>query len=80
MKLRYQAADRVWRQSTSMQAVIPVPDDAVVKTVNTPGVREKLVGFGADPLTMTPDEFTRFVRADIEMWGRVVKAVGVKVD
>ena len=54
--------------------------DAVVKTVNTPAVREKLVGTGADPLTMTPDEFTRFLRADIEMWGRVVKAAGVKVD
>lgn len=54
--------------------------DAVVKTVNTPAVREKLVGTGADPLTMAPDEFTRFLRADIEMWGRVVKAAGVKVD
>jgi len=54
--------------------------DAAVKTVNTPGVREKLVGSGADPLTMTPEEFTRFLRADIEMWGKVVKAAGVKVD
>ena len=54
--------------------------DAVVKTVNTPAVREKLVGFGADPLTMAPDEFSRFLRADIEMWGRVVKAAGVKVE
>ncbi|MGH8634768.1 MAG: Bug family tripartite tricarboxylate transporter substrate binding protein [Burkholderiales bacterium] len=54
--------------------------DAVVKTVNTPGVREKLISFGADPHTLTPDEFTRFLRADIEMWGRVVKAAGVKVD
>ncbi|HEY7658002.1 MAG TPA: tripartite tricarboxylate transporter substrate binding protein [Burkholderiales bacterium] len=54
--------------------------DAVVKTVNTPAVRQKLIGFGADPLTMAPDEFTRFLRADIEMWGRVVKAAGVKVD
>jgi tripartite-type tricarboxylate transporter receptor subunit TctC len=54
--------------------------DSVVKTVNTPAVREKLVGTGADPLTMTPDEFTRFLRADIEMWGKVVKAAGVKVD
>ena len=54
--------------------------DAVVKTVNTPGVREKLVGFGADPLTMTPDEFSRFLRADIELWDKVVKAAGVKVD
>ncbi len=54
--------------------------DAVVKTVNTPAVRDKLVETGADPLTMTPEEFTRFVRADIEMWGKVVKAAGVKLD
>jgi tripartite-type tricarboxylate transporter receptor subunit TctC len=54
--------------------------DAVVKTVNTPAVRDKLVETGADPLTMTPDEFTRFLRADIEMWAKVVKAAGVKVD
>jgi len=54
--------------------------DAVVKTVNTPGVREKLIGAGSDPLTMTPDEFGRFLRADIEKWDRVVKATGVKVE
>ena len=54
--------------------------DAVVKSVNTPAVREKLIEAGSDPLTMTPEEFTRFLRADIEKWGRVVKAAGVKVD
>ena len=54
--------------------------DAVVKTVNTPVVHEKFISFGADPLTMTPDEFGRFLRADIEKWGRVVKAAGVKVE
>ena len=54
--------------------------DAVVKTVNTPAVRDKLIETGADPLTMTPEEFTRFVRADIAMWDKVVKAAGVKLD
>lgn len=53
--------------------------DVVVKTVATPGVREKLVASGADPLTLTPEEFTRFLRADIEKWDKVVKATGVKV-
>ena len=62
------------------QEIVGKLHDAAVKTVNTPGVREKLVGSGADPLTMTPEEFTRFLRADIEMWGKVVKAAGVKVD
>lgn len=54
--------------------------DAVVKTVGTPAVRDKLVESGADPLTMTPEAFTRFVRADIEMWRKVVRDAGVKVD
>jgi tripartite-type tricarboxylate transporter receptor subunit TctC len=54
--------------------------EAVVKTVNTPAVHDKLVESGADPLTMTPEEFTRFIRADIEMWRKVVKDAGVKLD
>jgi tripartite-type tricarboxylate transporter receptor subunit TctC len=54
--------------------------DAVVKSVNTPAVRDKLIEAGSDPLTMTPEEFTKFLRADIEKWGRVVKAAGVKMD
>jgi tripartite-type tricarboxylate transporter receptor subunit TctC len=54
--------------------------DAVVKTVNTPAVRDKLVESGAAPLTMTPEEFTKFIRADIEMWRKVVKDAGVKLD
>ena len=54
--------------------------DAAVKTVNTPAVRDKLIETGADPLTMTPEEFTKFIRADIEMWARVVKAAGIKVE
>jgi tripartite-type tricarboxylate transporter receptor subunit TctC len=54
--------------------------DVAVKTVNTPSVREKLISVGADPLTMTPDEFGRFLRADIEKWDKVVKAAGVRIE
>ena len=54
--------------------------DAIVKTVSTPAVREKLTAVGADPLTLSMDEFTSFLRADIEKWGRVVKAAGIQVE
>jgi len=62
------------------RAIVAQLHDAVVKAVATPGVRDKLTGFGADPLTMSTEEFTRFLRTDIEMWGRVVKEAGVKVE
>ena len=54
--------------------------DAAAKTMATPEVREKFTSFGADPLIMSPEEFTAFIRADIEKWAKVAKAANVKVD
>lgn len=54
--------------------------DAIVKTVKTKSVHDRLVSVGADPLTMTVDEFTKFIGEDIEKWRRVVKAAGLKFD
>ncbi len=54
--------------------------DAIVKTVTTKAVRDRLVATGADPLTMSIDEFTRFIADDIEKWRKVVKVAGLKFD
>jgi tripartite-type tricarboxylate transporter receptor subunit TctC len=54
--------------------------DAVVKTVETPAVRKSLMSVGADPRTMTPDEFTSFIRDDIKKWAELVKSSGIKVE
>ena len=54
--------------------------DAVAKTMATPEVREKFISMGADPLIMSPEEFTAFIRADIEKWAKVARAANVKVD
>jgi tripartite-type tricarboxylate transporter receptor subunit TctC len=54
--------------------------DAAVKTVATPVVRERLVGVGADPLTMSPEEFTQFIRTDIEKWGKLAKSAGIVIE
>jgi len=54
--------------------------DAIVKAVATPAVRDRLLAAGADPLTMSVEEFTEFIRKDIEKWGKVVRAAGVQFD
>jgi tripartite-type tricarboxylate transporter receptor subunit TctC len=41
-------------------------------------VRERLASLGAEPMSMTPAEFERFVRSEIEETARVVKAAGIK--
>jgi tripartite-type tricarboxylate transporter receptor subunit TctC len=54
--------------------------DAAVKTMTTPEVREKFTNVGADPLTLSPEEFTTFIRKDIETWAAVAKAAGVRIE
>jgi tripartite-type tricarboxylate transporter receptor subunit TctC len=54
--------------------------DAIVKAVATPAVRERLVSVGADPSTMSPDEFARFIRTDIDKWGKLAKSAGIVIE
>lgn len=54
--------------------------DAIVKTVNTRAVHDRLVATGADPLTMSIDGFTQFIGEDIERWRKVVQAANLKFD
>ena len=54
--------------------------DAIVKTIATPAVRERFVGVGADPMTMSTEEFTRFIRTDIDKWGKLAKSAGIKIE
>jgi len=35
---------------------------------------------GAEPVTMTPDEFTQYTKTERAKWGEVVKAAGVKIE
>jgi len=51
-----------------------------VKALAAPEVREKLLAQGAEPIGSSPEEFRAYIRAEIEKWGRVVRASGARVD
>src|SRR5438552_1745078 len=52
----------------------------VNKVVNAPEVREAWSKQGAVPMSMSVDQFDRFLREDIVKWAKVVKLSGAKVD
>jgi tripartite-type tricarboxylate transporter receptor subunit TctC len=52
----------------------------IVKIVGKPDVRDEWVKQGAVAMTMTPDEFGRYLNDDIAKWERIVKISGAKVD
>jgi tripartite-type tricarboxylate transporter receptor subunit TctC len=46
--------------------------------VSAPGMRERFLAIGAEPVWNTPREFAAFFREDIERWAKVVEASGAK--
>lgn len=54
--------------------------DAFVKALNQKDVIEKLRAEGALPAGTSPEEFGKFMQAESEKWGRVVKLSGMKAD
>ncbi len=50
----------------------------VVFALQDPGVRERFLASGADPVGNTPEEFAALVRSEVIKWAKVVQAAGIK--
>jgi tripartite-type tricarboxylate transporter receptor subunit TctC len=63
------------------------PDDIIArlhtesaKALKQPDVVERLARDGADPVGNTPQQTARYITAEIDKWGKAVKASGAKAD
>jgi tripartite-type tricarboxylate transporter receptor subunit TctC len=54
--------------------------EEIVRILNTPDARERLVGQGLDPVGDRPDQFAAFLRAEIAKWAKVVAASGARAE
>lgn len=52
----------------------------VLKVVKRPEVREKLIGAGAEPVSMSPTEAARHVDAEARRWGELIQKAKIKTD
>jgi tripartite-type tricarboxylate transporter receptor subunit TctC len=52
----------------------------IVRVVRLPDMDERLRGMLVEPVAGSPEEFDRFVRDDIDKWGKVIRAQKLKVD
>jgi tripartite-type tricarboxylate transporter receptor subunit TctC len=60
--------------------IVAKVNDEVRRILTVPDVRDTLSKQGAEPMTMTPEEFTAFVQSETEKMGKLVKASGAKVE
>ena len=52
----------------------------IVKILNTPEVRDKLLAVEFEMVAGTPEQFVEWIRTEIQRWGRVIKQTGAKAN
>ena len=52
----------------------------VVAIVNLPDIKSHLLTEGAEPVGNTPEQFGALIRAEIDKWGKVIHAAGLRAD
>jgi len=53
---------------------------ALVKTLQSPDVRKRLEGVGAEAVSTTPEEFGAFIQSELNKWGKVIKTSKITLD
>ena len=54
--------------------------DELVKILNQPEVRERIVADGSEPVGSAPEDFRQFMLADVAKWAMLVKESGAKLE
>src|SRR6185312_8146260 len=60
-------------------AIVKEINAVVVAAMQTKGFRDHLATLGADPKPQTPEEFARYINADVAKWSRLVKDNNVQL-
>jgi tripartite-type tricarboxylate transporter receptor subunit TctC len=61
------------------QAIVDKLNAEINKVLEKPEVKEAWGKQGAEPMIMTPAEFDKYLRGDIDKWAKVIQTAGIKV-
>ena len=53
---------------------------ATNKVLGIPAVRTRFTETGSDVLPGTPEDYGKIIRAELDKWGKVIKAAGIKAE
>ena len=61
-------------------AVVTLLSSEIAKAMATPAIRDRALEDGATPVGSTPEEFERFLRAEIAKWTPIIQRAGIKIE
>jgi tripartite-type tricarboxylate transporter receptor subunit TctC len=55
-------------------------DAELAKVVNAPELRERFAALGVEPASRTSEQMTAYLKSEIDKYGKIVRAIGLKID
>ncbi len=62
------------------RAVVTKLNAEIVSILKLPEVRDRLLADGLEPVGNTPEQFGAFIKSEIDKWGKVITAAGLKAE
>ena len=62
------------------RAIVDRLNRETVRALSLADVRERLLALGAEPVGNSPGEFAAHMKAERELWGKLIKQIGLRLD
>jgi tripartite-type tricarboxylate transporter receptor subunit TctC len=72
--------DGVLAPANTPKAIVSLLNREIVGILNSAEVRKALEHEGADVIASTPEQFSAFIRAEVDKWRKLVRELGVVID
>ena len=70
----------IWAPARTPPAIIARLQQAVATAARNPETRARFDALGAAPVADSPEDYARFVRAEYDRWGKLVRDARIKLD
>jgi len=70
----------IWAPARTPSAIISRLQQAVAAAARNPETRARFDALGAEPVADSPEDYARFVRAEYDRWGKLVRDARIKLD
>ena len=70
----------IFAPAKTPRAIVDKIRTEVVRALNAPDVREKLLAAGSEPVGNTPEEFLAYVKLELARWGKVIRENNIRSD
>jgi tripartite-type tricarboxylate transporter receptor subunit TctC len=70
----------IWAPARTPPAIIGRLQQAVATAARNPETRARFDALGAEPVADSPEDYARFVRAEYDRWGKLVRDARIKLD